>query len=327
MRTTVAMRRSNPNGNQHGSNDKQHDKQYGRQEQAGPNASSASNASLDRWMMEQARVTTGPWDLYQSRNFADLWYGARDAGERVRRIALERLYRQRPHPVGAHPDPREPAAFSSTAILALSATLLGVYLNPLLLNQPAHEDQPEIDRDEQTGATLPYAWLITHPPSPHPQMVSRRAPEIALRTLHASRMAMEHEVACLLGYWHHEHHRLNDPDAPGGTISLPTDQGIIALLHQYAIALLCLPKHCPPEWTCHCNAIRERFNAPPPGHEQPTDTFSLSDLRAAQEHRRNTEPRFPYHADDHWTGPTDDDNNNGNNDNNNDNNNGNKNGK
>lgn len=27
----------------------------------------------------------------------------------------------------------------------------------------------------------------------------------------------------------------------------------------------------------------------------------MRDLRAAQEHRRNTEPRFPYRADDHWT--------------------------
>lgn len=34
---------------------------------------------------------------------------------------------------------------------------------------------------------------------------------------------MQHEVACLLGYWHHEHARLTDPDAPTGAILLPHD--------------------------------------------------------------------------------------------------------
>lgn len=118
----------------------------------------------------------------------------------------------------------------------------------------------------------------------------------------AARVETEFEIACLLGYWHHEYARLSDPDAPGGMILLPRDPGVMALLHQYAIALLCVPqKECPSTWTCHCNGIRKRFNDPPPDHEQPTDVFSLSDLHEAQRTRRNSEPQFPYHIEDRWT--------------------------
>lgn len=112
----------------------------------------------------------------------------------------------------------------------------------------------------------------------------------------------EYEIACLMGYWSHEYKRLMDPDAPSGTILLPHDPGVIALLPQYAIALLCLAKACPPTWDCHCNAIRERFNAPPPDHDRPTGTFTEADLEAERQRRRtDTEPRFPYRDKNAWT--------------------------
>jgi hypothetical protein len=193
------------------------------------------------------------------------------------------------------------AAFSSQAVLSVAASLIGLRISPTFPVPSGHPDLLDTDIDEETGQRLPYAWIMTYPyphPYPHPypnatshmppqsqpqskpqsKPQSRRPPEVLLRSLHANQRLMEHEVACLLGYWHHEHVRLADPDAPGGTILLPRDPGITTLLHQYAIALLGLPRDCPQNWTCHCNAIRARFNAPPPDHEAPTGAFSVDDL-------------------------------------------------
>jgi hypothetical protein len=70
------------------------------------------DSSLARWVHRQSLgPQTGPWDMYFSRDFANLWYGARAAGEQIRGLALERLYRARPLPGGPHPDPREPGVF------------------------------------------------------------------------------------------------------------------------------------------------------------------------------------------------------------------------
>ena len=115
-------------------------------------------------------------------------------------------------------------------------------------------------------------------PASQQQQRRPRPPMIVVRSMHADQRQMEFAIACLLGYWHHEHDRLVDPDSPGGTILLPRDPGVITLLHQYAIALLCLARDCPVEWKCHCNAIRARFNAPPPDHELPTGQFTLAEL-------------------------------------------------
>lgn len=265
------------------------------------------DSALQRWIAQQARNHSGPWDLYQSRNFADLWYGARAAGERIRSLALERLYRNRPRPGGSHPDPREPAAFSSRAILGLSAHLLGLQISPTFLTAQtalildAEDDEPQAQVDEETGKRLPLTWIAIAPPAT-PYVGNRPTPEIRLRSLStAYQRQTEHEIACLLALWHHEGIRFMDPDAPGGMVLLPREQGALALLHQYAIALLLLPRDCPPNWDCHCNRIRARFNAPPPGHEQPTGVFSLAELQEAERRRRNTEPGFPYRDTDHWT--------------------------
>lgn len=180
-------------------------------------------------------------------------------------------------------------------------------------NVSRETDNPHDDIDDETGQHLPYAWITVYPAATNATNAANethheahpgaraRPPEIAIRTLHASGRLLEFEIACLLAYWHHEHDRINDPDAPAGTILLPRDPGVTALLHQYAIALLCLPKACPASWTCHCNEIRARFNAPPPDHEQPTATFSVEDLREASQKRRNTEPGFPYRDPNAWT--------------------------
>jgi hypothetical protein len=200
----------------------------------------------------------------------------------------------------------------------VAASLLGLRISPLLLNQPPAgqttepanaADERWFDVDEETGQRLPYAWIVTYPATEQgrqgrqgEQQQQRRPPEIGLRSLHASQRMMEHEIACLLGYWHRDYHRLTDPDSPSGSILIPHDPSIETLLHQYAIGLLCLPRDCPTSWHCHCNGIRKRFNAPPPGHEQPTGTLTLAELEHENERQRtNTEPRFPYPDINAWT--------------------------
>ncbi len=45
-------------------------------------------------------------------------------------------------------------------------------------------------------------------------------------------------------------------------------------LHQFAIALLCLARDCPPAWTCPCNALRRRYNRPPADGAASTDALA-----------------------------------------------------
>ena len=286
--------------------------------QHGQQALRTTSATITQWMSGHQRNDL--WQLYVSRNFADLWYGARSAGERVRGLALERLYRNRPHPGGPHPDPRKPAAFSSDAVISQATSLVGLHIDATdagALSSHAHRathgathrathGDDAADYDEETGQRLPYAWIMTY--AQYDPTKDIRPPQIILRTLHGDRLLLEFEIACLIGYWHRDHGRLSDPDAPTGAILLPHDPGITALLHQYAIALLCLPEDCPDTWTCHCNAIRKRFNEPPPDHPQPTGQMTTDELlaeaeqaRAARRERRNTEPQFPYPDPNRWT--------------------------
>jgi len=202
--------------------------------------------------------------------FADLWYSARDAGEHLRRLALSALSLSRPHPGGAHPDPREPAAFSHNAILASAARTLGLKIWQIPDSNGTRGEHGGHGRPSE-----PIAWLITYPQLPQP-----RPPDIATRAAVTSDApAQRFEIACLLGFVCKERPRLADHDAPAAVLFLPQDPAIVTVLHQFAIGLLGLPRDCPIAWTCACNAIRERFNAPPPDHEQPTDALSLADIR------------------------------------------------
>jgi hypothetical protein len=235
--------------------------------------SESAAATLARWLLEAQREPTGRalWDLFQSDAFAHLWYGARESGEILRSWALERLYTQRPTPGGAHPDPREPAAFSSRAIIGAAAQVLGIRI----IQVPCDIDAKTTNAPFQHKLAL--AWLATYP--------GGRAPELAVR--HTDREdQLYFDMACLLGYVCKERGRFADRESPGGLVNVPQDPAIKTLLHQFAIALLGLPRDCPPEWSCACNQIRARFNAPPVDHDQPTDTLAVADIRRTIERDR-----------------------------------------
>jgi hypothetical protein len=241
------------------------------------------------WMAESDDEANGDygarlWRLFQTHRFASLWYGAREAGEKLRAWALADLYGSRSLPGGAHPDPREPAAFSNRAVLSKAAELLSarIWLIPEAPDVPdipiqgaqaqPHNQQPPHYQSPQL------AWLMTYP--------DRRPPDIATRAT-TQHTLQEFAIACTLGYLTRGRERLMDPDAPTGMTVIPHDPGVITILHQFAIALLALPRDCPADWTCDCNSIRARYNAAPPDHDQPTDMLSLSSLselrRAIQE--------------------------------------------
>lgn len=235
---------------------------------------------LSRWLADTDDATSPAarlWRLFQTPRFADLWYAAREAGEHLRAAALSALSLNRLRPGGAHPDPREPAAFSANAILAQAARCIG--LSIWQMPEPLAAIADELDTEK--AATVPrrpthqLAWLMTYPSTPEsrpPNLATRGVPS---SELHHQRFAL----ACMLGFACKEHARLADPDAPAGIILLPHDPPVVSILHQFAIALLGLPRDCPDEYSCACNAVRERFNAAPPDHEQPTDALSLEDLR------------------------------------------------
>lgn len=119
---------------------------------------------LARWLAttEQARhdeTYHQYWQIYNSAAFADLWYEARAAGERVRARAVAHLYAHRAKPGGAHPDPRAAAAFSERAILTTAAHLEGITVRTYRLTAEDEEQQ------QQGQQRLPLAWLATYPPA------------------------------------------------------------------------------------------------------------------------------------------------------------------
>lgn len=260
---------------------------------------------LASWIIaeeEDARDRSDPeriWQLFQTNSFAALWYAARDAGEHLRAKALHQLYSQRTTPGGTHPDPRKPAAFSPRATLNAAAAVLGVSIW-----QVPESDANQADRlSAQHGYHKPQlAWIATYP--------QRNAPDIAVRVTTRARQ-QEFDVACLLGYIAKEYHRIADPDAPAGLTLLPTDPGIVTILHQFAIGLLALDEHCPAGWLCTCNALRGTFNAPPPDHERPTDQFAISQLQDYAARLRATHTSEPIARTPHveawdYTGQNDD---------------------
>lgn len=259
----------------------------------------AQHRALAHWLIE-AHAETNPaqlWSLLTSTSYAHLWYGMRASAEMLRGEALRWLSLHQRQPGGPHPDPRLDAdhvPFSARAILSTAATqVLGIALWPI-------PDTLATEADIAHEATMPASprplcWIIASP--------GGRAPAIAVRMTNANANANPSDeqqrqqqeartlfdIAQLIGYACQEHDRLADANAPGGPILLPPDTAERALLHQYARALLGLPQDCPPEWACACNAIRARFNAVPPSHDQATEALSLAAL--APSIVRNHTPR------------------------------------
>ena len=226
------------------------------------------------------------WRILCSAPYASLWYAARDAGEAVRARALAQLYAHRPNPGGPYPDPREPAAFSERAILTTAARQLGlnVWQRPTP-SAPLAQQGIGVSgvagvsgATGATGATEPIVWLITFPVSDDGQPIP---PTLALHefTPAVTEPFLLFEMACMLGFITKHQHALLDPNAPPGVTLMPHNPGLASLLHQFAIALLCLDPLCPQDWTCHCNRLRAQYNAAPPDHDQPTDTLTLADLQ------------------------------------------------
>ena len=250
----------------------------------------AEDALLARWLAATTRARVDEtarhaWQLYESAEFAHLWYAARDAGERLRASTLTTLYARRASPGGRYPDPREAAAFSERAILSAAATALGIALWQQPPAPASEASAPSDGGGESEGAGQRASEGAASPPPPsvvclvtYPQ-ASGRPPTILLPAEEpgASGALMLFDLACMLGYIS-KHTALLDASAPHGVTFLPRNPGITALMHQFAIALLCLDPICPPAWTCHCNLIRRRFTAPPADHAQPTDVISRRDL-------------------------------------------------
>lgn len=270
-------------------------------------------ATLARWLANTERVQRAEaerqawavWRIYDSPAYAAMWYDARDAGERVRARMLTQLNANQRIPGGRHPDPREPGSFSGRTIIGAAARDLHLTIWPYVPSQqgpiPTYREEEEgtasggdsaidvaIDSADgpepsaQPAQPLqPLVWLQTFPePEGQPPVLI-----VQLATPKIPEPRILFDMACMLGFLYRDRTPL-DPDAPHGVTLLPRNPGMQSLLHQFALALLCLEPACPPAWKCHCNVIRARYNAPPPDHEQPTDTLALADLEGATNHQR-----------------------------------------
>ena len=227
------------------------------------------------------RITGGLSDA-----FARDWYAAREAGERLRSLAMEYLYANPRHGGvgGRHPDPRRNSAFSLWSMLQVAAFQLGLELeevsNPALLSQ-AEEAFPR-----RRG--MKWVWLLIYPGPERLTLAYRVPPREPGLYLDFCFQAAE-----LLGDIYHRFHILNDPDHPSGYYEPATDRGTITCLHQFAIAFLHLEESCPPSWHCDCNALRARFSAAPPEHAQPTDALLQSEIMQQMARREKIRPTGP----------------------------------
>lgn len=220
--------------------------------------------TLANWLLS-AKASPDPsylWQLLQSANYTALWDAARSAGEHLRAKALTQLYAARREPAGTHPDPRDPAPFSSSAILSRVALDLGLrwWAVPDALAREAEKLTPPTMRPM-------LCWLMKYPDGRPVDLAVRLVDHDLIPRLHFA-------VACLLGYFFREGPRITDPNAPSGMIVWPSDPILVPILHQFARALLCLPPveelPCPPEHRCMCAQLRARYTMPPADHAEPT---------------------------------------------------------
>lgn len=262
----------------------------GRDEQWGQQRDVVGDAALARWLAAAEEARSDPtgrryWSLYTSPIFAEVWYAARDAGERLRAEALVTLYQKRARPGGTHPDPRLPAAFSERAILSTVARRLGLQISqrptPKTLESAEHAEQTE---PKESGG--PIVWLMTYPRE------DGVAPTIWLHeeTKRITDDRILFELACMIGFITREEGRMLDPDAPHGVTLLPQAPGALVLMHQFAKALLCRSGGCPSELECSCDLLWQRYNAPPPDHVQSTDALDREEvMRKTPDLRRSQE--------------------------------------
>lgn len=233
--------------------------------------------ALAHWLADIHQPTSSAqtqlWRLMSTARFADFWYGARATAETLRGEALRWLSLHQRQPGGAAPDPRTPASetpFSLQAIVSCVATqVLHISIEPVTEAVARATADPLLPSPD---SPRPLCWLHTYPDGAAPTLAVRHATNLHTKLLF--------DMAQLIGYLCKERPRIADPTAPGGVILLPTDTAIETVLHQFAIALLGLPRDCPTEWPCVCNALRARYNAAPLTHPEATQALSLEELRS-----------------------------------------------
>lgn len=164
------------------------------------------------------------------------------------------------------PDPRDPAPFESSAILAAATRLVGVRLwpapitpprDPKSRKRPVFVDPPNANDDPAPRCLVgPIVYPEGH------------TPDLALSPCRNCRR-LHFDAACLLGLYTRMCDRLATPHThlPPIPLLLSTELAIIALLHQFVIALLGLPRDYLPShicvYSCPCNALRARYTKPP----------------------------------------------------------------
>ncbi len=160
-----------------------------------------------------------------------LWYAARASGEDLCGKVLEQLYTERPTLGSAHPDSREPAAFSGSVILSTAFRILHLRINQAS-QHVASDTGPLVG-----PARRPLrAWLLTYRGHVGADLIIR---------CDSIQDALHFAMANVLGYFLRKVRRLTDPDGPKGLIVPPMDPTILTILHKFAIALLCLEPEFP----------------------------------------------------------------------------------
>jgi len=230
-------------------------------------------ATLAHWLRQMGMDTSGlsVARLTMTNEFGELFWRMRIYGEQWRTL-LARDLCAGDGLLNHWMDPREYIPYSSRRFILQAAIDQHVELLRLSSNirQVAHAV------DGNTGRMI-YAFMQTWPDNRRPTLFLDESPPPGFNQ-------EEHEInwtwqaAQVLGQYYTNSALYHGELAPAGFILPPEpnrESHITALLHQFAKAMLDLPKECPPGLGCPCRAIMGRAAMVPDRHPEMTGELRM----------------------------------------------------
>src|SRR5260221_198827 len=214
--------------------------------------------------------------LTMTHEFSQLFWYMRQEGWQWRGLLAHQLYEGDDY-LNAWPDPCEHIPYSPRRFVLQGAK--EQHIDLVHLSENIHQYAEELDG----GRRRIYAFLQTWPDNQRPLLFIDETPP-------AGWNQEEHEAnwtfqaGQVLGQYYTNTGMYHGDLAPAGTI-LPPDphreSHMTPLLHQFAKALLGLPKDCPVGAPCGCRSIMYRASMVPPRHPEMTGELHLGERAPA----------------------------------------------
>ena len=234
-----------------------------------------SCATLAHWLRQMGMDTSAGQlsftRLTMTNEFGELFWTMRAMGEQWR-MRLTRDLCGGDGYIDHWMDPREYIPYSRRRFILQAAT--DQHIELMRFSENFRQVVEAVDG--KTGRMI-YAFLQTWPDNRRPVLFLDEQPPPGYNW-------EEHEInwtfqaAQVLGQYYTNTGMYHGDMAPAGFILPPEpnrESHMTALLHRFAIALLDLPRECPPHLHCPCRAIMGRAAMVPPRHPEMTGELRL----------------------------------------------------